>query len=149
MKIEPEIYCPHCAYRPQAEDRWECTPGCGTLWNTFWTAALCPGCGHLWPDTECLVCGEISPHQDWYHYPEKGVASTRVIATTDSRSLAGTDHIPLVRPPTTAEFRTVSFNHADLGSTGASAFLFERLAARVDTEVCQHNNKGQQTSEDK
>jgi len=98
MKIEPEIYCPHCAYRPQSEDRWECSPGCGTFWNTFWTGAVCPGCGHRWPDTECLVCGEISPHEDWYHYPEghkeddatpvadiKELTSSHLQTHTDSR----------------------------------------------------------------
>lgn len=70
MKREPEIYCPHCTYRPQPEDRWECMPSCGTLWNTFWTGGVCPGCGYRWPDTECLMCGEISPHKHWYHYPD-------------------------------------------------------------------------------
>jgi len=71
MKGKREIYCPHCACRPQPEDRWECTPGCGTLWNTFWTGAVCPGCGQRWPDTECLACGEVSLHEDWYHYPDE------------------------------------------------------------------------------
>jgi hypothetical protein len=125
MKIEPEIYCPHCAYRPQSEDRWECTPGCGTLWNTFWTGAVCPGCGHPWPDTECLVCGEISPHQDWYHYPEKATATAPAVDSIGSHSLADTDDIPLCRSPTTAEFRAISLDHTDFRAAGAGALLFK------------------------
>ena len=69
MKGEPEIYCPLCAWRPRATDRWRCRPGCGTVWNTFWTRALCPGCGHQWLETACLKCGKMSPHESWYHYP--------------------------------------------------------------------------------
>jgi hypothetical protein len=44
-------------------------PSCGTVWNTFWTAGVCPGCNYHWQKTQCLACGEISPHEDWYHYP--------------------------------------------------------------------------------
>jgi hypothetical protein len=69
MPKEAEIYCPHCEYRPQPEDRWECVPSCGTVWNTFWTRGVCPGCGTKWPKTQCLACAEWSPHEDWYHYP--------------------------------------------------------------------------------
>lgn len=69
MKREPEIYCPHCTYWPQPEDVWECVPSCSTLWNTFWTGGLCPGCGYHWSKTQCSSCGELSPHEDWYHYP--------------------------------------------------------------------------------
>jgi predicted amidophosphoribosyltransferase len=39
------------------------------LWNTFWTRGICPGCGYHWLKTQCPVCGELSPHEDWYHYP--------------------------------------------------------------------------------
>jgi len=70
MKREPEIYCPKCKERPRAEDRWQCMPSCGTVWHTFWTGGVCPGCGYRWRTTQCLACQEISPHQDWYHYPE-------------------------------------------------------------------------------
>jgi hypothetical protein len=45
-------------------------PGCETSWNTFWTAGLCPGCSHRWQHTQCLACGAISPHRDWYHFPD-------------------------------------------------------------------------------
>ena len=44
-------------------------PGCSTSWNTFWTQGLCPGCLHRWTHTQCLACGEISPHREWYHWP--------------------------------------------------------------------------------
>lgn len=64
-----EIYCPRCAWRPRPEDRWACTPACGTVWNTFWTRGMCPGCAHQWHLTQCLACHEHSPHRDWYHLP--------------------------------------------------------------------------------
>ncbi len=66
-----EIYCPNCAWRPQAEHRWICVPSCGTIWNTFWTRAVCPGCTVKWPATQCLKCGIFAPHEAWYHYPER------------------------------------------------------------------------------
>lgn len=75
MSAEPEIYCPRCSFRPGAEDRWVCEPGCGTQWNTFWTHGVCPGCGHAWQDTRCPACGQTSPHEDWYHYPGDGELS--------------------------------------------------------------------------
>jgi len=67
---EPEIYCPKCEWRPRAEDQWSCVPGCGTVWNTFWTHGTCPGCSYTWRITQCLACAGISPHADWYHYPD-------------------------------------------------------------------------------
>jgi hypothetical protein len=70
MACEPEIYCPKCTYRPVAEDRWTCIPSCGTSWHTFWTGGVCPGCHWQWTVTQCPRCGELSPHRDWYHYPE-------------------------------------------------------------------------------
>jgi hypothetical protein len=69
MALNPEIYCPRCEYRPKADDRWDCTPTCGTRWHTFWTGGVCPGCGVRWPTTQCPACAEHSPHPDWYHYP--------------------------------------------------------------------------------
>jgi len=65
-----EIYCPRCGWRPSAQDRWQCTPQCATVWNTFWTRGLCPGCGMQWHETQCLGCQRHSPHQHWYHVPE-------------------------------------------------------------------------------
>ena len=70
MPREPEIYCPHCEWRPKSDDRWECMPSCGTVWNTFWTGGVCPGCSYRWLKTQCLACGEVSLHKDWYHYPD-------------------------------------------------------------------------------
>lgn len=66
---EPQIFCPKCAWRPRAEDRWFCVPGCDTSFNTFWTGGVCPGCGHAWRITQCLACHEFSPHRAWYHFP--------------------------------------------------------------------------------
>src|SRR5687767_9384303 len=61
------IACPQCSYHPSTEDRWMCAPdGCGTLWDTFATAARCPGCNAQFLWTVCPVCGRTSPHQAWY-----------------------------------------------------------------------------------
>jgi hypothetical protein len=74
MERQPHIHCPHCAWEPRADSRWRCTSrepgsGCGTSWNTFWTAGCCPGCGHYWEMTQCLSCRRASPHTQWYHFP--------------------------------------------------------------------------------
>jgi hypothetical protein len=45
MERKAEIYCPHCEWRPQPEDRWACAHPCGAVWNTFWTGGVWPGCG--------------------------------------------------------------------------------------------------------
>ena len=65
------IRCPLCRWQPNASSRWYCGDdryhdGCGTGWNTFDTRGRCPGCAYLWKWTECLRCGEASPHEDWY-----------------------------------------------------------------------------------
>ena len=62
-----EIYCPKCEWHPGPHDRWMCTPGCHTVWNTFETHARCPGCAKQWTLTQCLTCMAVSLHQDWYH----------------------------------------------------------------------------------
>ena len=61
------ISCPLCAYEPHPLDRWVCSPGCGTAWNTFETRARCPGCAKQWRETCCPACYRWSPHEDWYH----------------------------------------------------------------------------------
>lgn len=66
----PEIRCPACRWQPGASARWSCLPRCGTQWNTFATGGLCPGCGVRWHRTQCLACGVVSPHRDWYHDPQ-------------------------------------------------------------------------------
>lgn len=66
---EPEIRCPQCAWRPKAESRWACVRTCGTEWNTFWTAGVCPGCGKAWHVTQCPSCNKRSPHKNWYRFP--------------------------------------------------------------------------------
>lgn len=73
---EAEIFCPHCQWRPSAEDRWVCTRNdCGTQWNTFWTRGVCPGCAYQWRNTQCLACDEMPPHEHWYHTPLEEPAS--------------------------------------------------------------------------
>lgn len=71
---EPEIRCPKCGWRPKTESRWQCVPGCGTHWNTFWTGGVCPGCSFRWEHTQCLSCKQVSPHKDWYHFPDEDEA---------------------------------------------------------------------------
>jgi hypothetical protein len=61
------IYCPKCEYHPLPGDRWVCSPGCFTMWNTFETHARCPGCARQWGDTCCPACARWSPHEEWYH----------------------------------------------------------------------------------
>ena len=69
MKDRAKIYCPLCEWKPRPQDVWSCVPSCGTVWNTFWTRGVCPGCATRWAKTQCLACGEVSPHEAWYHYP--------------------------------------------------------------------------------
>lgn len=83
MERQPHIHCPLCHWEPGASARWICGPsepgaGCGTCWNTFWTAGCCPGCGHFWAKTQCLACKQSSPHEDWYHYPAGEGSAERV-----------------------------------------------------------------------
>lgn len=58
------IRCPRCGWQPGSGDLWMCR--CGHSWNTFETGGRCPSCSRQWQHTQCLVCGEWSPHQDWY-----------------------------------------------------------------------------------
>jgi hypothetical protein len=58
------IACPRCRYSPKSTDRWNCR--CGHRWNTFDTGGVCPACSYEWKETACAVCGELSPHKDWY-----------------------------------------------------------------------------------
>ena len=63
----PVVECPGCRYRPTLFDRWVCEPdGCGTHWDTFATAAKCPGCGAQFPWTACPACGKVFSHRAWY-----------------------------------------------------------------------------------
>jgi len=61
---EQRIACPRCRWEPRAEDNWWCE--CNHVWNTFDTGGRCPQCHRQWEDTQCLSCGEWSPHLDWY-----------------------------------------------------------------------------------
>ena len=58
------IRCPLCGWEPGAGDRWVCR--CKHVWNTFDTGGVCPACLYQWKVTQCLRCGEFSPHSDWY-----------------------------------------------------------------------------------
>jgi hypothetical protein len=58
------IRCPRCQWQPGRDDRWSCK--CGHSWNTFDTHGVCPACAVAWRETQCLRCGQWSPHEDWY-----------------------------------------------------------------------------------
>lgn len=63
-RILSHVACPRCHLSPKSTDRWYCN--CGNRWNTFDTRGLCPACSYQWKETACPVCGESSPHADWY-----------------------------------------------------------------------------------
>ena len=63
------VRCPQCEFAPPAALHWSCR--CGHRWNTFETRGRCPGCELQWEVTQCLRCGEISPHEDWYLPPDQ------------------------------------------------------------------------------
>ena len=58
------VRCPKCQWQPTREHQWACK--CGHHWNTFLTRARCPACQYQWEVTQCLRCGESSPHGEWY-----------------------------------------------------------------------------------
>ena len=58
------IRCPRCGWTPGPGERWMCV--CSCLWDTFETGGRCPDCGRRWHQTQCKLCGEWSPHEDWY-----------------------------------------------------------------------------------
>lgn len=65
--VRPSVACPQCAWHPAEGDTWICAPdGCGQQWDTFATAARCPGCEAQFSWTMCLSCGRVSPHKAWY-----------------------------------------------------------------------------------
>lgn len=59
------LECPACGWHPTATSRWQCS--CGHRWNTFSTQGKCPACATQWHETDCLRCGEATPHRSWYH----------------------------------------------------------------------------------
>ena len=63
-RVLSQVACPRCRYSPASTDCWQCN--CGHAWNTFDTRGLCPGCRYQWKETACPVCGEMSPHTEWY-----------------------------------------------------------------------------------
>jgi hypothetical protein len=67
LVMATKIHCPRCAWEPSPHDRWQCRPGCYTVWNTFETRACCPGCSKQWRITVCLACAKGSLHEHWYH----------------------------------------------------------------------------------
>jgi hypothetical protein len=81
-----EIYCPRCRRKPRPEDRWVCTRkigGCGHSWDTFSTRGICPRCNWHWIITSCHACRRFSPHEDWYHEPERLPRETATAGSSD------------------------------------------------------------------
>ncbi len=64
-----KIACPKCNWEPDGRPYWTCSD-CQTNWDTFTTAARCPGCGKQYEVTQCVPyaggCNVSSPHLDWY-----------------------------------------------------------------------------------
>ena len=71
MRRRMRIRCPQCQWEPRPQDTWCCSPGCGHVWNTFETRALCPGCNRQWTHTACLRCDAMPPHDAWYEEEEE------------------------------------------------------------------------------
>jgi hypothetical protein len=63
-------------------------PSCNASWNTFWTGGVCAKCQYRWLKTQCLSCGEVSLHKDWYHYPDGDNESER--EQSDTPTTVGT-----------------------------------------------------------
>ncbi|MFT5914516.1 MAG: putative C2H2 Zn-finger protein [Flammeovirgaceae bacterium] len=61
---EEHIECPKCQWEPDGKPYWMCH--CLHMWNTFETYGKCPSCGFVHKDTQCISCGKLSPHPDWY-----------------------------------------------------------------------------------
>ena len=61
------IRCPHCGWQPDGKPYWQCEL-CYTVFDTFATRAHCPNraCGNSWPQTQCIRCNILSPHEQWY-----------------------------------------------------------------------------------
>jgi Zn-dependent protease len=57
--------CPACSEAPVAGPFWGCAE-CGTQFDTFAARATCPTCGTTFPMTQCLLCREASPIEQWY-----------------------------------------------------------------------------------
>ena len=79
------IWCPVCRSEPERGPQWQCLPVCGMEWDTFDTAGICPACGECFEYTQCNVCGEFSPHPDWYHSrdPRETAAREKALVKVD------------------------------------------------------------------
>jgi Zn-dependent protease len=65
--------CPSCRAAPPAGLLWACA-GCGTRFDTFAAAGVCPRCGGAFAVTQCADCGESRPMAEWIVPPEPGAA---------------------------------------------------------------------------
>ena len=60
-----EAACPACGEAPVAGPFWGCET-CGTQFDMFAAGAKCPTCGATFPVTQCLLCREAHPLEQWY-----------------------------------------------------------------------------------
>jgi Zn-dependent protease len=58
------VSCPSCGAAPPVGAFWTCGR-CHTRFDTFETAATCPGCGSTFAETRCVDCGHPSPPGEW------------------------------------------------------------------------------------
>jgi hypothetical protein len=72
IKKTPRIRCPRCNWQPDGKPYWQCER-CLTVFDTFQTGAHRPNrvCGNSWQDTQCILCGILSPHEKWYENDER------------------------------------------------------------------------------
>jgi DNA-directed RNA polymerase subunit RPC12/RpoP len=81
MKTRVDIACPHCGWKPDGEEYWQCD-GCGQPFSMFGDAGRCPSCYHVHEHTQCIDhaggCGSVAPHLDWYIGLDEGLREINV-----------------------------------------------------------------------
>src|SRR5262249_56506088 len=63
-----EYHCPTCHAAPLRGQFWRCGK-CAAAFDTFDTAAACPGCGARFGTTMCLECRTANPIFAWKDAP--------------------------------------------------------------------------------
>lgn len=56
--------CPDCRTAPPTGNLWVCD-GCGTSFDTFAAAGVCPQCHRVFEATRCVDCGAMQPISAW------------------------------------------------------------------------------------
>lgn len=72
-----EVCCSSCGWKPQGQKLWLCT--CGTRWDAFNTAGVCPCCSKDWEYIQCVEeaggCNVAAPVERWYKGLDESVSS--------------------------------------------------------------------------